>query len=352
MEIGTQIKQLRQRRGITQEAMAQHFGITPQAISKWERGVATPDIGLLPDISAYFGVTIDELFALSDETRMERIRNMLWDDRYYDPAEVESARSFLLDKGRKEQDNGEVYEMLAEMENHLADEHREKAAEYAKEALHRDPELRIAHSELNKAMGGHNPDWNGCNHYLQIEYYKEFIDNNPSNWRAYMWLMDQLIDDYRLEEAAQYCNRFSEMNQTYRVPLYRGMIAWQKGEREQAFTSWAEMETDFPEEWCVWHNIGDYLARSGRYQEAMAYYRRAQDIQKPPALVDPLQAMAQLCEIRGDIPGAIAARREEALRIQTQWNITSGEELEIVLRDIARLEKKLSNQQGREAAIL
>ena len=74
MEIGNQIKALRLRRGITQEAMAQHFGITAQAVSKWERGAAAPDIEMLPAISAYFGVTIDELFALSDETRMERIQ--------------------------------------------------------------------------------------------------------------------------------------------------------------------------------------------------------------------------------------------------------------------------------------
>lgn len=154
MEIGKRIKEMRQKRGITQEAMAQHFGLTPQAISKWERGVATPDIALLPDISAYFGVTIDELFALSDDTRMERIQNMLWDDRYYDPAEVETTREFLLAKGKKEPDNGKVYELLAEMENHLAQEHHEKAADYAKEALRRDPDLRAAHSELNAAMGG------------------------------------------------------------------------------------------------------------------------------------------------------------------------------------------------------
>ena len=106
MEIGKRIKEMRQKRGITQDAMAQHFGLTPQAISKWERGVATPDIALLPDISAYFGVTIDELFSLPDDTRMERIQNMLWDDRYYDPAEVETTREFLLAKGKKEPDNG------------------------------------------------------------------------------------------------------------------------------------------------------------------------------------------------------------------------------------------------------
>lgn len=342
MEIGNQIKALRLRRGVTQETLANHLGVTAQAVSKWERNAATPDIGMLPDLSAYFGVTIDELFALSDDTRMERIRNMLWDDRYYDPAEVDSTREFLLRKGRREPENGEVYEMLAEMENHLAGEHQEKAAEYAREALKRNPELRTAHSELNKAMGGKIPDWNGCNHYLQIAYYQEFLKANPDNWRAYMWLMDQLIDDYRLEEASSYCDRFAQINDTYRVPLYRGMIAWQGGDREKAFAIWEEMQSAFPWEWCVWHHMGDYHARSGRYGEAMHCYRKALDIQNTPPLVDPLQAMAQLCEIRGDYAGAIAARREEADLIENQWQIT-GEELDCVLRDIQRLEAKERN---------
>ena len=338
MEIGNQIKQLRQRRGITQEAMAQTLGVTAQAISKWERGAATPDIGLLPEISAYFGVTIDELFALSDDTRMERIRNMLWDDRYYDPLEVENTRKFLLEKGRRESENGVVYEYLAEMENHLAQEHREKAVEYAKEALRRDPDLRTAHSELNAAMGGKCPDWNGCNHYLQIKYYQEFIKKNPDNWRAYMWLMDQLIDDYRLEEAEAYCDQFARIDNTYRVALYRGIIAWQRGQHEEAFRIWEQMEAAFPEEWCVYHNIGDYSVRSGQYDLGMKYYRKALDVQGFKPLVDPLQAIAQLCEIRGDIAGAIAARKEEADIVENQWKIT-GEELDCILRDIERLER-------------
>ena len=340
MEISNQIKALRTRRGITQDALAQQLGVTAQAVSKWERGIATPDIGMLPDISAYFGVTIDELFALSDDTRMERIQNMLWDDRYYDPAEVESTREFLLAKGKKEPDNGMVYNYLAEMENHLAQEHQEKAAEYAQEALRRNWDLRGAHSELEIAMNGRIHDFNYSNHYLLINFFQTHIEKNPQDWRAYMSIMDQLIDDYRLDEAAEYCKRFSEINQTYRVDLYRGMIAWQMGEREQAFTIWADMERNYPEEWCVWHNIGDYLVRSGRYDEGMAYYRKALDIQKEPPMLDPLQAIAQLCEIRGDIPGAISARREEADRIENQWHI-SGEELDMVLRDIQRLEKKL-----------
>ena len=338
MEIGNQIKQLRRRRGITQEAMAQELGVTAQAVSKWERGVATPDIALLPDISAFFGVTIDELFALSDDTRMERIQNMLWDERYFDPAEVEDTRKFLLDKGRREPNNGKVYEHLAELENHLAQEHHEKAEEYAKEALRRDWNLRGPHSELEIAMNGHIHDWNYNNHYLLINFYRDHILRNPQDWRAYLTIMDQLIDDYRLDEAEEYCKRLAEINDTYRVLLYRGMIAWQRGERAKAFEIWAEMEQKHPDEWCVWHNIGDYLARSGRHDEAMNYYRKALDVQKEPPMLDPLQAMAQLCEIRNDIPGALAARREEADRIENQWKIT-GEELDCVLRDIQRLER-------------
>ena len=96
MDIGNQIKSLRLRRGITQEELALHLGITAQAVSKWERGVATPDISLLPAISVYLGVSIDELFSLSDETRMERIQNMLWDVRYLNQADVETSRFQVL----------------------------------------------------------------------------------------------------------------------------------------------------------------------------------------------------------------------------------------------------------------
>ncbi len=339
MEIGNQIKILRQHKGVTQETMAEHLGLTPQAISKWERDAATPDIALLPEISAYLGVTIDELFALSDDTRMERIQNMLWDDRYYDPEEVESTKIFLLNKGVKEPANGKVYALLAEMENHLAQEHHEKAAEYAKEALRRNWNLRGPHSELEIAMSGRIHDWNYSNHYLLINFYQNHIEQNPKDWRAYMTIMDQLIDDYRLEEAELYCDRFAQIDNSYRVPLYRGMIAWQGGERVTAFAIWRQMEADYPEEWCVWHNIGDYLVRSGKYDEGLRYYRKALDVQKSPPMLDPLEAIAQLCEIRGDIYGAIAAKREQAERTEMEWKI-SGEELDAVIRDIERLEKK------------
>ncbi len=63
MKIGENIRALRLRKGLTQEQVAQQLGVTYQAVSKWENGTNTPDIALLPEIAALFGVTIDSLFA-------------------------------------------------------------------------------------------------------------------------------------------------------------------------------------------------------------------------------------------------------------------------------------------------
>ena len=157
MEIGNQIKALRVRKGVTQKQMAQHFGITEQAISKWENNASVPDIAMLPDLSAYFGVSIDELFALSDETRMERIQNMLWDVRFMDSSDIDNERQFLLEKARRDS-GSEAYEMLANLELHLADEHRAHAEEYALAALERNPLSHKADYALARAHGGKHAD--------------------------------------------------------------------------------------------------------------------------------------------------------------------------------------------------
>ena len=62
MKIGENIRALRLQKGLTQEQVAQQLGVPYQAVSKWENGTNTPDIGLLPEIAKLFGVTIDALF--------------------------------------------------------------------------------------------------------------------------------------------------------------------------------------------------------------------------------------------------------------------------------------------------
>lgn len=67
IRLGEKIRQLRQRDGRTQEALAGEIGVTAQAVSRWEKGICYPDMELLPSIANYFGVSIDELFGYDNE---------------------------------------------------------------------------------------------------------------------------------------------------------------------------------------------------------------------------------------------------------------------------------------------
>jgi len=341
MEIGNQIKVLRTQRGMTQEELAQQLGVSAQAVSKWERDAATPDIQLLPAISAYFGVTIDELFALSDETRMVRIQNMLWDERVLNPATVETERVFLIEKGKREKTNGEVYRLLADMEYQLSEEHRRTAREYAREAIRREPENNDAHSTFVQSSCGEWGAWLDTNHHELIDYYKKFVAAHP-NWRSgYLWLIDQLIADNRLEEAEHYCDKMSAETETgYRTAMYRGEIAWADGRHGEALAIWEEMSREFAMECGVWVSMGDYKARMGRYEEAKQHYRRSMEVQtEVPRYLDGLTSIAHICEIQGDWDGAIAANEEQLVLLREEWNITSGEEIDARRREIARLKQ-------------
>ncbi len=65
MNIGEKIIELRKKNGITQDELAKNVGVTPQAVSKWERSVASPDLFLIPELAKYFNVSADELLGLA-----------------------------------------------------------------------------------------------------------------------------------------------------------------------------------------------------------------------------------------------------------------------------------------------
>ena len=62
MEFNEKLQQLRKRRDLTQEELADQLYVSRTAVSKWESGRGYPNIDSLKAISKYFSVTIDELF--------------------------------------------------------------------------------------------------------------------------------------------------------------------------------------------------------------------------------------------------------------------------------------------------
>ena len=62
---GENIKKLRKEKELTQETLADFLGVSFQAVSKWERGETYPDITMLPVISSFFNISVDELLGVN-----------------------------------------------------------------------------------------------------------------------------------------------------------------------------------------------------------------------------------------------------------------------------------------------
>ena len=76
LSLGNQIRSNRLRLDMTQEQLAEKFGTSPQAISRWENGTTYPDIEMLPMIASYFGTTIDTLLGCTDEEKEKFCQNL------------------------------------------------------------------------------------------------------------------------------------------------------------------------------------------------------------------------------------------------------------------------------------
>ncbi len=73
----TIFKNLRKQANLTQEKTAEILNVTPQAISKWERGFSYPDVDLLPAISQLFNVSIDYLLGASSLDKDTSVSNYI-----------------------------------------------------------------------------------------------------------------------------------------------------------------------------------------------------------------------------------------------------------------------------------
>ena len=343
LDFGGRIKTLRLSKSMTQEQLAQRLRVSPQAVSKWENGVTLPDIQLLPELSILLGTSIDALFSMTDDKRMERIDNMLWDQRFLSREEFEAEERFLKDKCLEPDAQARATLLLAELYCKRAREYRELASPLARKAIGLLPEYdKAAHTALFEAEGGVFPDWNDANHHRTIEFYKDFIARHPSQRRAYFWLLDLLIDDDRREEARAYLAKADRLETSYHSDLYRGMILEKEGRLEEAAACWEGMTQKDPDNWQSWFARADRLAKRCAYPEAIALYEKALALSPRPRFTDPVNAIAQLYEIQGQYEKAVEFYQKEIEIVREDWNETQGEAIDEPLRNIARLKEKMA----------
>jgi len=63
MEFNEKLQELRKRKGLTQEELAESLYVSRTAVSKWESGRGFPNITSLKAIAAYFSVSLDDLLS-------------------------------------------------------------------------------------------------------------------------------------------------------------------------------------------------------------------------------------------------------------------------------------------------
>ncbi len=76
IQIGKIISTKRKEKGVTQEELATHLGVSKPAVSKWESGQSYPDIMQLPVLASYFNITIDDLVGYEPQMTKEDVRKL------------------------------------------------------------------------------------------------------------------------------------------------------------------------------------------------------------------------------------------------------------------------------------
>ncbi|NMA84048.1 MAG: helix-turn-helix domain-containing protein [Epulopiscium sp.] len=67
---GETLSKIRQNKNMTQEELASRLGVTPQAVSKWERGLNLPDISLVKGICTILSVDSNDLLGIAEKNQV------------------------------------------------------------------------------------------------------------------------------------------------------------------------------------------------------------------------------------------------------------------------------------------
>ena len=62
MSMNIVIQEKRKELGLTQEQIAEYLNVSTPAVSKWEKGITSPDISILPQLARFLKIDLNTLF--------------------------------------------------------------------------------------------------------------------------------------------------------------------------------------------------------------------------------------------------------------------------------------------------
>lgn len=337
MNLGNKIKALRLKAGLTQEMLANAFGVSYQTISKWENNICAPDIEMLPRISIYFGTSIDELFDLTADEKFYRIENMLDFEHELPNKTFDEAVEFLHQQLEIAADKARIYNFLAHVYHHRMVSDSSKVSMYVKKALTINPHLMNCQWLLQKAEGATARAWNVKNHSAIIDFYKELVKDNPGELYNYLELMDNLLADNRIKETTEYLGLYKtqENSEEYRCLYYECKIAYSSNDQELMRQKINALEEKHGDNGTAMFLLADLYAEILDYDKAIFYFRKSFDLDKEqgkkPLYTDALESMASIYQIKGQYDEAIKCYDEVLEILEEYFGFTEGEPIDVII---------------------
>lgn len=344
MELGKKIRQLRFKAGLTQEQLAEKLGIGAQSVSKWETAAAMPDITALPLLAEIFGVSIDDIFDLTAEQRLNRIESRMdMEDEL--PQDVfmeyeEFLKTQLGDKKHKKRATG----LIAFLYWHRMESYANKARRFAEEAVKASPDEKCCQWILQKAAGHAAWDWNISNHSGAVEFYSGLVKENPESRLCLYYLLDNLIADRRADEAEEYLKKLCALKDTRPVinEVYRAHIALARFDEAAADAIMEKLVADNPEDSAALFEAAQYSASKCDYAKAIGYYERSFEHEdRRPRFTDELYGIADIYRITGDYGKAAETYDRILGLLRDEWGFTEEAEIARVKEAKAKALEKL-----------
>jgi|GEM_PF-1918996 len=264
--------------------------------------------------------------------RIDEIKDRLWvtwetddiGDDEYESLENE------LEKLAAESKDQECLFALSQLHLHKANACKRAAARYALQGLAIDPCHTGLHDDFNTANNGGGGDFNHRNHHRIIDHYYRFTGEHPDCFIARRILIENLIDNNRLEEAKLEIRKAREEagSKAFYLDYYQGEVLQREGRWDEAVRKWEQAIADNPTNSACLFQYAEEHAKIRDYAVAKEYYRISFELQDRPRKVDALIATLQLLEMERDQRGALAIADEIIGVYKEDYGIVDGPEVQ------------------------
>ena len=230
------LRRLRISKGYTQEQVADHFGVSPHSVSRWETSATFPDILLLPTIAEHYCVTVDDLFrenAQGYKHYADRLSSLYESTRDRDDfirADNEYRR--LIDSGKHTTEDLRSYGCMHMM---AMWECADKAMMAFNEVIAKGPqedERTYYRTRLQKIQLIHSLGHNEMN----LEQQRAALAEHPEKPWEHILMLAAFCNAKQYEDAyQQFLSSIQRHPDTSELYLYGGDICKALGRTEEAF---------------------------------------------------------------------------------------------------------------------